>query len=78
MLGREYRRMGGTQVPSGQVWKILSPLGFDPLDRPPKINNIWCIEKYFEDALIFQKSMQMAEHKKNPVKLCSCGFHSRD
>ena len=25
-----YRRLGGPQSQSGQVWKILSPLGFNP------------------------------------------------
>ena len=30
-----YRRLGGPQGRSGQVWKISSPLGFDPWTVQP-------------------------------------------
>ena len=30
-----YRRLGGSQIRSGRVWKILSPPGFDPRTVQP-------------------------------------------
>jgi hypothetical protein len=33
-----YRRLGGTQGPSGQVWKIEPPPGFDPWTFQPVTN----------------------------------------
>jgi len=73
-LDAEYR-MGGPQGPSGKVQKIFLPMGFDPWTiQKKKIVH----KKYFEDDLIFQKSMQRTEYEKNPLKLCSWGFHTRE
>ena len=36
-----YRRLGGPQVRSGQVWKISPPPGFDSPDRPARSQSLY-------------------------------------
>jgi len=51
-----YRRLGGPQVRSGLVWKILSPPGFDPRTVQP-------VARSYTDWAIPAPCMELYTHK---------------
>jgi len=68
-------RMGGPQGQSVKVQKIFLPMGFDPWTIQKK-NMVH--KKIFWRCLDLPKIYAEDWIWKNPLKLCSCGFHTRE